>query len=1284
MAGLLAIVTANEEEYNKLANAIDNSTGSAKNMQDIMEDTLHGDFKKFTSAVRDLAIGFGKILEPSVRTITQSLTNLVNKFANMSEGSKKTLINITALGMGFGILLTAIGTVTKVSGLAMIQFSKFGRSLASLATKLGMTSIQLLGVVGGLTALAGAFVYTMTYEERANKKLQEFNKTLAENNKQSTENIKQHTSDINQAKQAMLEIEVLEEKLSKTKNKDERLQIEGEIINKKKELISLMPEVTEGMDAETSTQQELNKALQDYIDKKNEAIAIEKRSQLNDARKFLREDGNKNLDILGTASAKKDLEFIDKQLDEISKYADDTKHEGSGMTYGTIRERLEKDRKNIEEKFENNTMQMEQWLEMYDILEQSGSTIPASMKKQKEEIEKYMNGIEFKDVDSKVAKAYEETFGILKEGAKSSKKSLEDFNKIVDEVLATNLPDNMKKGMEKFKTEINSGRMTVEDFDLTMGLFETTASKNFGSFDKIANATLDSLFGKFGDGKITLGEFQRSINSLDMVSSEKFKNLGENANKSMDTLIYGFYNGDISLDTFEASMNSMALYAEQDFSKLDDKSKATIDNMMTKLPEGGQAIADFELAINGMAIKSSLDMNNFDKATQNNINSIVAKFNEGNISANDFLVAMELMSVLSTENIKGLSDSSKTNINNLISDFINGKTNIENFTNGVLTNLGISGVKISEFSSLGQQQLVNLIGQFLNGKISIDDFNKMVGELKSNPQFYGSMQSGMNSTKGSVDGAKSSLDGFNRSWDSTPDKQEKNNYLNTHKTTIETTVQKSGTQGGSGSYSDKHAGIGKRSMPIGIEGNSGSLEKPTTLTRDSILDINVGNEQISTFASNPNNSNNYSSSNDSKRQEEDAQRERERMESSANSNIEKMRDKLYKALKAKIEKQKQAELDLHDSRIEALKKEKDLLNNEQESDYKSKVDALKEEKKMWEQNDSAFAKQKVKELEEKIKQAEKDLRNKQIDDEIEAIEKEKQAVEKSYEERLKDKELYNEANKLLLSKNITEMKDLLVEYAPEFDHLGALYGETMAEAFNRELKDAMNAWDFMNGKKDKFEEGKAPWESSKPNNSSGGSSSSSNSNNSNTNSNSKKGKVTTNTLNVREGAGTNYKAIGSVYKNEEVDILDEKNGWYKIEYYSTKYKKNRQGWSSSSYIKKFHTGGIIGKMSSDEGLAMVQTGERVLSREQTGSYDDFVYKWLPQFESIMGKFTSLKTNDNVDNSNQILNFYNTYNVDAANDFKAEKLASDVVKHIEDKARRFGVNLKPVAKVRVKN
>ena len=55
-------------------------------------------------------------------------------------------------------------------------------------------------------------------------------------------------------------------------------------------------------------------------------------------------------------------------------------------------------------------------------------------------------------------------------------------------------------------------------------------------------------------------------------------------------------------------------------------------------------------------------------------------------------------------------------------------------------------------------------------------------------------------------------------------------------------------------------------------------------------------------------------------------------------------------------------------------------------------------------------------------------------------------------------------------------------------------------------------------------------------------------------------KVTADTLNVRQGAGTGYKIITTVKKNEVYTIVDEYKGWGKL--------KSGAGWISLAYTKK--------------------------------------------------------------------------------------------------------------------
>jgi hypothetical protein len=58
------------------------------------------------------------------------------------------------------------------------------------------------------------------------------------------------------------------------------------------------------------------------------------------------------------------------------------------------------------------------------------------------------------------------------------------------------------------------------------------------------------------------------------------------------------------------------------------------------------------------------------------------------------------------------------------------------------------------------------------------------------------------------------------------------------------------------------------------------------------------------------------------------------------------------------------------------------------------------------------------------------------------------------------------------------------------------------------------------------------------------------------------GYVTASSLNVREGAGTNYKKVGSLLLNNKVTLLSKTGEWYKIKY------GNITGWVLGAYIKK--------------------------------------------------------------------------------------------------------------------
>lgn len=106
MAGMLAIINASEEDYNKLSEAIYNADGAAQDMADTMLDNLEGSMTLMQSAVEGVQNSFGKRLAPYVRSVvdaitdatpaaTAALTNLMDFVDGKAEGIKRTVSGMT-------------------------------------------------------------------------------------------------------------------------------------------------------------------------------------------------------------------------------------------------------------------------------------------------------------------------------------------------------------------------------------------------------------------------------------------------------------------------------------------------------------------------------------------------------------------------------------------------------------------------------------------------------------------------------------------------------------------------------------------------------------------------------------------------------------------------------------------------------------------------------------------------------------------------------------------------------------------------------------------------------------------------------------------------------------------------------------------------------------------------------------------------------------------------------------------------------------------------------------
>ena len=166
MAGMLAIINASEEDYNKLSDAIYGCEGTAKGMADTMQDNLAGQLTILKSQLQELAISFGEILMPAIRVIVAKLQGFIDKLNAMDPATKETIVKIALVAAAFGPLLVIVGKTIATIGSLMTFISNIpamiegaSAALSALGGAFGTTIAPILAVVAVIAALVSAFVH---------------------------------------------------------------------------------------------------------------------------------------------------------------------------------------------------------------------------------------------------------------------------------------------------------------------------------------------------------------------------------------------------------------------------------------------------------------------------------------------------------------------------------------------------------------------------------------------------------------------------------------------------------------------------------------------------------------------------------------------------------------------------------------------------------------------------------------------------------------------------------------------------------------------------------------------------------------------------------------------------------------------------------------------------------------------------------------------------------------------------------------------------------------------
>ncbi len=137
MSGMLAIINASEEDYQKLTEATRNYSGAADEMAKIMEDNLQGQLTILRSQLEGVAIQVYEILVPHLRSMVETLQRAVEWFSNLSPSMQELIVKVAAFAAALGPILIVGGKLTAGVGSIITLFSKASVAVAGHIAALG-------------------------------------------------------------------------------------------------------------------------------------------------------------------------------------------------------------------------------------------------------------------------------------------------------------------------------------------------------------------------------------------------------------------------------------------------------------------------------------------------------------------------------------------------------------------------------------------------------------------------------------------------------------------------------------------------------------------------------------------------------------------------------------------------------------------------------------------------------------------------------------------------------------------------------------------------------------------------------------------------------------------------------------------------------------------------------------------------------------------------------------------------------------------------------------------
>jgi phage-related minor tail protein len=170
LSSVNALLANTGDTWDDLQQSITDSGGAAQQMADTQLDNLQGQLTILKSALEGLAISFGELLMPAIKSIVSFIQKFVDKLNSMDEGTKKVIVTVALVVAALGPVLIIVGKVISAVGTIMTVVPKVAGVIntvkgAFAALNTTMLANPIFLIIAAITALVAAFIYLWNTNE---------------------------------------------------------------------------------------------------------------------------------------------------------------------------------------------------------------------------------------------------------------------------------------------------------------------------------------------------------------------------------------------------------------------------------------------------------------------------------------------------------------------------------------------------------------------------------------------------------------------------------------------------------------------------------------------------------------------------------------------------------------------------------------------------------------------------------------------------------------------------------------------------------------------------------------------------------------------------------------------------------------------------------------------------------------------------------------------------------------------------------------------------------------